>query len=290
MNGIRVGWPARDVQLIGCRVHMRAMGHGIFVQGASNTLIRDCHVDGLLRPTSEILAECTSYAFDRNFRTRGQRFSEGVALGPDGEILPNEIIALSEDGIRLYPDGGPGRPTGRTIVERCTVQRMRRGICTGLGPAADQVTHCEVRECVAAGYNVGSGDVLQDCRADAKYAEALCLPYLRAQGAKIDLEVLDSRGGFANDLVAVINGSRHEVHLRATATEHVPAGMRIEVATLGGYAFYQRREPVAVGNRVTNDTAATVVIQTPATDNTIASRGAVVDHSRASPPNRVRRR
>jgi hypothetical protein len=165
---------------------------------------------------------------------------------------------------------------------------MRRGICTGLGPAADLVTDCEVRECVAAGYNAGSGDVLQNCRADAKYAEALCLPSMRSQGAKVDLEVLDSRGGFANDLVAVINGSRHEVRLRSAATEHVPAGMHIELATLSGYAFYQRRDPVAVGNRLSNDTAAMVVLHPPAADNTIESRGAVSDQGRASSPNRVR--
>jgi len=46
MNGIRVGWPAKNSKLIGCRVHMRAMGHAIFVQGAEGTLIEDCHVDG----------------------------------------------------------------------------------------------------------------------------------------------------------------------------------------------------------------------------------------------------
>ena len=32
MNGIRIGYPADGVKLIGCKVHMRAMGHAIFVQ------------------------------------------------------------------------------------------------------------------------------------------------------------------------------------------------------------------------------------------------------------------
>ncbi|CAN0603879.1 unnamed protein product, partial [Ectocarpus sp. 12 AP-2014] len=44
MNGIRVGYPAKNAKLIGCKVHMRAMGHAIFLQGAENTLIEDCHV------------------------------------------------------------------------------------------------------------------------------------------------------------------------------------------------------------------------------------------------------
>ena len=47
MNGIRIGSPAKNTRLIGAQVHMRAMGHAIFVQGAVDTLIEDCHVDGL---------------------------------------------------------------------------------------------------------------------------------------------------------------------------------------------------------------------------------------------------
>ncbi len=68
MNGIRVGWPAVGTKLLNGRVHMRAMGHGIFVQGAVDTLIEDCHVDGLLRPTNEILDEKSGYAFARGFK------------------------------------------------------------------------------------------------------------------------------------------------------------------------------------------------------------------------------
>lgn len=88
MNGIRVGWPAVGAKIIGCRVHMRAMGHAIFVQGASDTLIEDCHVDGLLRSTDEILAETSGFAFGRGFKTPGRDYVEGVRVGPDGDILP----------------------------------------------------------------------------------------------------------------------------------------------------------------------------------------------------------
>jgi hypothetical protein len=31
MNGIRIGWPAKGAKVTHCRVHMRAMGHAIFV-------------------------------------------------------------------------------------------------------------------------------------------------------------------------------------------------------------------------------------------------------------------
>lgn len=289
MNGIRVGWPARNVHLLRCRVHMRAMGHAIFVQGATNTRITDCQVDGLLRPTNEILAQTAGYAFERSFRTRSRNYSEGVTVGRDGRILPDEMIALSEDGIRLYPEGGGGRSTGSTTIENCTVIRMRRGICTGLGPAADRVINCEVRECVAAGFNTGSGDTLQDCRADARYAEALCLPYMNSYRAEIDLEILDSRDGLANDLVAVINGHQHHVRLRTSDAVHVPPAMTIEIATQRGYAFYQRREPVAQGIRLANETPAGVVLNQTATENEITSRGEVRDQSGPAGQNTVRR-
>ncbi len=259
MNGIRVGYPSVGAKLINCRVHMRAMGHAIFVQGAIDTLIEDCHVDGLLRPTNEILAEKSGYAFERAFKTRSRNYSEGVSVGARGEILPNEMIALSEDGIRLYDQGRGNTPTGSTTIRNCTVRQMRRGICVGLGRAADRVIDCEVRDCVAAGFNIGDGDVLERCRADAKYAEALSCPYVRSRAVKVDLEILDSRGGLANDLVATINGQNHDVRLHTSAPEFIPAGMVVELATHRGYAHYERRTAAATGVRLINETPAKIV-------------------------------
>lgn len=280
MNGIRVGWPARDVAIVGCKVHMRAMGHGIFVQGAQNTLIQDCQVDGLLRPTSEILAEKSGYAFDRKFTTRARNYSEGVTLGADGAILPDEMIALSEDGIRLYDQAGPDRPTGPTKIIGCTVTRMRRGICTGLGPGADVVLNSVVRECVAGGFNLGSGDVVRNSRADAKYAEAVAVPYFKAESVEADVEILDSRDGLANPLLAIVNGTRHRVTLRTADPDFVPAGLTIELATRRGYAATQRGEPVATGITLVNETPAPVLLRAGAADNTLHSRGRVTTGGR----------
>jgi hypothetical protein len=257
MNGIRIGWPAVGARVIDCRVHMRAMGHAIFVQGADKTVIENCHVDGLLRPTHEILAEKKGLAFERGFKASGSNYIEGVKVGPNGEILPDEMVSLSEDGIRLYPESG-GHPTGATTIRSCTVRRMRRGICTGLGPAADQVTDCEVVDCVAAGFNIGSGDVLEACRADAKYAEALSCPYPKSRGARIDLEILDSRAGLSNDLVATINGSGHAVHLHTEKNVFVPDSMVIALGTRRGYASYQRRMTAARDIHLLNQTPAAV--------------------------------
>ncbi|MEE9369543.1 MAG: hypothetical protein V3V05_11880 [Pontiella sp.] len=262
MNGIRVGTPAKNSKLIGCRVHMRAMGHAIFVQGTENTLIENCHVDGLLKPTNDILAEESSHAFDKKFKARPEPYVEGVNVGLDGSILPEEMLSLSEDGIRMYTAGGEGNvKTGSTTIRNCTVRQMRRGICTGLSSDPDIVINCEVTDCVAAAFNVGNGDVLQKCRANARYAEALSCPYYSSENAIIDLEILDSRNGLANTILATINGKGHTVTLSTPDPDFVPAEFTIEKATNKGYAFYQQKQgkPVATHITLKNNTRAKVV-------------------------------
>lgn len=259
MNGIRVGSPSKGSKLINCRVHMRAMGHAIFVQGAEDTLIENCHVDGLLRPTNEILAETSGLAYEHDFKSTGRNYVEGVQVGPEGQILPDRMIALSEDGIRMYPQGGDGNPTTNTTIRNCTVRQMRRGICVGLGSSPHKVINSEARDCVAAGFNIGNGDVLENCRANARYAEALSCPYSRSQGAEVDLEILDSRDGLANTLLATINGQGHVVRLHTSTSAFVPDDFTIEMATRKGYAYYQKGSPVARDITLHNDTPATIV-------------------------------
>lgn len=278
MNGIRVGWPARDTKLIGCRVEMRAMGHAIFVQGAQNTLIEDCHVEGLLRLTDSILLETSGYAVDRNFTTKNRHgYVEGVTVGNDGRILPGEISSLSEDGIRMYPRSARGQDTGSTTIKDCTVTNMRRGICTGLSAAGDRVINCQTSNCIATGFNVGSEDVLINCRADAKYSEALCLTGVNSHHAQVELEILNSRGGLANNLLAKVNGNDHRVVLRTVDPDFIPNSMRIELATNAGYCAGQRGDKCATRVTLTNETYTPITLLPGATGNRIASRGSVTD-------------
>ncbi len=279
MNGIRIGWPAKDTKLIGCRVEMRAMGHAIFVQGAQNTLIEDCHVEGLLRLTDNILLEKSGYAAEHDFMTRSRRNSyvEGTIVGNDGKIIPGEIVSLSEDGIRMYNRSAPGQDTGSTTIKDCTVTNMRRGICTGLSPAGDRVINCRTNNCVATGFNVGSNDVLINCRADAKYAEALCLPYVNSRDAEVELEITDSRNGLANSLLAKINGNNHRVILRTADPEFIPDEMTIELASNNGYGPRPRGGASANNITLNNETPAKVILFPGATGNIVKSRGQVTD-------------
>ncbi|WP_136081420.1 right-handed parallel beta-helix repeat-containing protein [Pontiella desulfatans] len=261
MNGIRVGWPAKHSKLINCKVHMRAMGHAIFVQGAENTLIENCHVDGLLRPTNEILAEESGFAFEQDFKARSGGYVEGVVVADDGSILPDEMLSLSEDGIRMYPHGGENNiPTQNTTIRDCTVRQMRRGICIGLSSGGDVAINCEVTDCIAAGFNIGHNDLLENCRANARYAEALSCPYYSSKNAKVELDILDSRNGLANTVLATVNGTGHTIKLTTRNRAYVPAGFSIEQATNKGYAFYQRKSgaPIAENITLVNETPARV--------------------------------
>ncbi len=285
MNGIRVGYPAKDVKLIGCKVHMRAMGHAIFLQGAENTLIEDCHVDGLLRKTSDIFAETSGYGFDRDFYVRKGGYIEGTMIGEDGKILPGEIISLSEDGIRMYPQYN-GHETQNTTVKNCTVTQMRRGICTGLSTSGDKVIGCTVTDCVATGYNVGNNDTLMNCRSDAKYAEAFCIPYLSAKNAYVEMNILDSRNGLANELLAKINGTGHDVTITTANPEYIPVTFVIKMASWQGYGNYNKEATMhATDITLNNQTQCKTLLYPGTTNEHIITNGETIQ--KTSPDKRL---
>ncbi|GAB5552962.1 MAG: hypothetical protein Sapg2KO_25530 [Saprospiraceae bacterium] len=283
MNGIRIAWPGENIKLISCKVHMRAMGHAIFVQGAKNTLIEDCHVDGLLRTTDDILAETSGYAFDKDFKAGKSGYIEGVIVAEDGKYLPGEMFSLSEDGIRIYPEAqrGADTPTGSTIIKNCTVTNMRRGICTGLNTAGDKVINCRVTNCYATGFNVGNLDTLINCSADAKYAEAFCVPYTNAKNAYVDMEILDSRGGMKNKLLVKINGQDHKIKVKTSNPLFIPEDMLIKLSTTESYGGPWRGGiPNALNIYLKNETNADVVLLPGTKKPHIDSKGKVIDHTK----------
>ncbi len=279
MNGIRIGYPAKNVKLIGCKVHMRAMGHAIFLQGAENTLIEDCHVDGLLRETNAILAESSGFCFEREFKARKGGYIEGTIVAEDGTILPNEMISLSEDGIRMYPEY-KGHKTINTTVKDCTVFQMRRGICTGLSTSGDKVIDCKVTNCVATGYNVGNNDTLINCSADAKYAEAFCIPYSNAKNAYVEMEILDTRNGIANNMLAKINGAGHHVIVKTSDPDFIPSSMAIKLSTWEGYGNFNKKAKMhATDIILDNQTSAKVLLLSGVEKADIKSKGEVIDQT-----------
>lgn len=284
MNGIRVGYPAKNVKLLGCKVHMRAMGHAIFLQGAENTLIENCQVDGLLRTTDAILEETSGYMFNKNFYAKKPKhehkpgYVEGVVIGKDGKILPGEIISLSEDGIRMYPEYN-GHETKNTTVKNCTVTQMRRGICTGLNNSGDKIIDCVVRDCVATGYNIGNGDTVINCAADAKYAEAFGIPYTNAKNAHVEMNILDSRGGIANSLLAKINGEGHNVVINTQDLNFIPEYMSIKLSVWESYGNFNKKVKMHATNiELENNTLCKVDVYSGTKNSKIESKGEVIKY------------
>ncbi|MCG9792837.1 hypothetical protein [Flavobacterium algicola] len=266
MNGIRVGYPAKDVKLLGCKVHMRAMGHAIFLQGSENTLIEDCQVDGLLRTTDAMLAETSGYGFNKKFYAAKGNYIEGTIVAADGKILPGEVISLSEDGIRMYPDYN-GHKTKNTTVKSCTVTQMRRGICTGLATGGDKIIDCVVRDCVTTGYNIGNEDVVINCSADAKYGEAFCIPYTNAKNAQVEMNILDSRNGMANNLLAKINGTGHQVVIKTDSPQNIPSEMAIKLSVWEGYGNFDEKAKMHATNITLDNKTSAEVVKFKGTEN-----------------------
>ena len=239
-------------------------------------------MDGLLRTTDDILAETSGYYFDKNFYAGKGGYVEGTMLAEDGKILPGEIISLSEDGIRMYPEYN-GHPTKNTTVKDCTVTDMRRGICTGLSTSGDKVINCQVSNCVATGFNVGNADTLINCSSDAKYAEAFCIPYTNAKNASVEMEILDSRNGMANSLLAKINGTGHQVKITTAAPEFIPEKMEIKLSVKEGYGNFSKNPKLnAIDIKLDNQTETTVLLLPGVKDANVMSNGIVVNKTETS--------
>lgn len=278
---IRIG-PADNTKIINCNVIMRAFGHGIFIRGANNALIEGTKVEGLLRQTDDILVEKSGTAFEQGF------------IDASGDIIrPGKITSLSEDGIRIYPDSGTSRnynskdkrETGNITVKNCTVNKMRRGICTALGGRGHVIIDSKVTECARVGYNIGSETTIKNCRGDAKYSQVLDIARSNSVNSKVELTVLDSRqrqaNSFDNDpgLLANINGLNHNIILKSESVNAVPKEMTIEIGGDVGWASGQSVKRGSSINLV-NSTPAWVLLHPDAENCMVKSFGRVVDYGK----------
>lgn len=194
-----------NTKLLGCKVLTHAYGHGIFMQGAVNTLLKDCYVEGKMRATNDMLADTSGLAFDVGFKSHY----------PPGEILPNEIKSLSEDGIRTYPDGGlNGRKTQGVTVINCTVKNMRSGFDLSASLPPTKVIGSTAIGCQEKGFSVGTEGVIEDSKGDALYGPLITFVGNDVKNCKVDLELIDTVSEYKVSRLAEINGSGHTITIR----------------------------------------------------------------------------
>lgn len=193
-------------KLIGCKVKQYAFGHAIVMQGAVDTLIQDCYVEGEMRTTDEMLAETEGPAHSVDFKSDY----------PPGKILPGQIKCLAEDGIRSYANGAffDGRRTGPIEVMNCTVKHMRSAVSLGDERGPSRIENTTVIGFQEKGYSIGSNGVIMNCSGDAKYGPLLGLYNPRAKNCEVDLRLLPDTSEFPVLRLLEVNGKGHKIRLR----------------------------------------------------------------------------
>ncbi len=183
-----------NTRLIGCRIEMRSFGHGIYLQGATNTHLEDCHVQGEMRATDAMLAETSGPAYDVDFRSV-YRNREG-----HHRVLPGYKKSLAEDGFRTYSGS-----RGVTLVN-CTAKHMRAGF------ELRGDTEVRIENCAAIanerGFWVGDGAVIKNSRGDAKYGPLL---FLEGQDASVELQLMPAESEWKVHALATLHGAGHSV-------------------------------------------------------------------------------
>jgi hypothetical protein len=195
----------KNTKLIGCKVVTRAFGHGIVMQGAVDTLIMDCYVEGETRTTDDMLAETSGPAFETGFKS----------MYPPGKIVPGQIKCLAEDGIRTYSYGSlVGRNTERVTVVNCTVKNMRAGVAIGSERGPSRIIGTTVVGAQERAYTLGSGGTILDCKGDAVYGPLLAFSDARVRDCIIDLKLIGTTSKYEVKRLLEINGSGHHITLR----------------------------------------------------------------------------
>lgn len=257
---------ANNTKIIGCKVYMKTFGHCIHFHKVDGVLIKDCFITGTLRPTNDIFKEKAGRAKDYGFNImfRGKR-----------PIPKNEIIPLTEDGIRAYND------VKNIKVVDTTVERHRGCIqllCTG-DITLENVT---VREAGDFYFDLSAGSkgkvTMKNCTADLAYRPVFNLT--RGDIPKnsfYEVTILDPAKGIKptpRTNLGNICGERCTFILHDGTTRPLPK--KYNVLRCGGRAMGGRRYPL-VDSIIVNYTSAKLILERNVRNCTIMSVGPVVD-------------
>ena len=218
----------RDTDLL-----MRSYGHGIFMQGAIDTLIDGCNVEGELSTVNTVLAEegSGSPADDVDFLTVwGFNLKD---LGRDYRF------SLQEDGIRAYTSGTPygleSRDTNGITVLNSTVKFMRSGVTAGWNRGDTYVENVTVLG-NESGFWMNSNARVVNSRGDTSVGP-LYSEDVRRSNAELDITVLDNEvSKIGNAPAFYIAGTGHDFTIQ-DGTSSVQSGITIQ---LGGSRYGHR--------------------------------------------------
>ncbi|MCX2781270.1 discoidin domain-containing protein [Microbulbifer thermotolerans] len=189
-----------------------AFGHGIFMQGADNTVIRNSRVEGVLRLGADMYKDgANSLPAQWNYEQQSPDWYVGIP------IVKDRMYNLTEDGIRAYSSGtkydGSVVNTGSVYVENTIVDKMRN--CFALVAASYAELHnVEATRCAENGYSLPSYGVVTNSRGDWAYAPLIQMPYGNEKNISLDITVLEPEHTTGNFNLTNIAGSGHKIILR----------------------------------------------------------------------------
>jgi hypothetical protein len=263
-SGVRIA--GSNTSLYDCKLFMRSFGHGYYMQaGAKNLHFENCHVEGEMRSSDDMLAETAGPAFAADFAT--------VIRNREGEnrVLPGYMKSLAEDGYRTYGD-----IENLTFIN-CTAKNMRGGW--------EMRTKHPVRieNCTAIGnergFWVSGGAKVINSRGDARHGPLL---FVEGSGGEVELELLPGESDAVIHALALIHGSDHTITLRPAreGTRERPLPIKIGYGTPGaGEGMAAIPERAARNITLVNETEMPVIVGQQAVDNSVTSQGAVTRES-----------
>lgn len=186
-----------------CRVFSRAFGHCFYIQSGDGIRFEDCHAEGSVRSTDDMLSDRSGPAYEQGFRS--------VYRNRDGRfmITPGCIKSLSEDGYRTYGEAGS------VSLVNCTAINTRAGF--EIGAKDDAKTKTVIDNCVARGceraFLIGSHTIVRKSRGDVVHGPLL---YLRGgRDSDVELELIGDAPEALVHVIATIAGENHRVKLTA---------------------------------------------------------------------------
>ncbi|MBX2848701.1 MAG: RICIN domain-containing protein [Acidiferrobacterales bacterium] len=199
--------------LDGIHLSQFAFGHGIFMQGASDTSILNTHVIGEMRLGADMYNDGPDSLPDRS------GYIQYEPTWREGPIPKNKMFALAEDGIRSYSSGtkidGSSATTGSVRVENTTVTNTRGGLSIVSSSGQSYVNNVELRG-NEGGFNLprGGGDIVNS-RSDAAYGEILAMPYGNESNWNVVITLIEADHQTGDHYLANIAGAYHNITIRS---------------------------------------------------------------------------
>ncbi|MHC4538413.1 MAG: discoidin domain-containing protein [Planctomycetota bacterium] len=266
------------ITILNCRIISRAFGHGIFMQGALDTLIQGTYVEGELRETSDILMETSGPAFDAGFVNKYDQ---------PNQIQPGWTLSLQEDGIRAYTSGTPygfstSRKTTNVSVVDCTVVNMRSGISINYAKGTKYIEGCLVLDVGTTAYRPGGNSTTVNCSGNATHGALLDLTGTGGKPVKnatVDLTLLPHDQSDINPVVAYIIGPNHTINLYNGGIGMPYTDQKILVGGTRPTWRYPEGRVINSAENVTfnNYTGYPVVLESTAADCRVKSVGPIED-------------